>query len=57
MTKRAKPLRKRICFAANTFAKEYIFVSGGEYKKNALKKVEYFSIRNNKWAKAPELNV
>ena len=39
----------------STFAKEYIFVSGGFNGIIAFKSVEYFSVRNNQWVIAPDM--
>ena len=37
----------------STYAEEYIFVSGGS---GSIKTAEYYSVKNNNWTKAPEMN-
>ena len=60
-SEKAKPSTKRVLYyylsyAISTFEEKYVFISGGFNGYNSIKTVEYYSVSNNEWANAPEMN-
>ena len=52
------PTQRILGYAVSTFAKEFIFVTGGRLmqSRESMKTVEYYSVRNDQWNTAPEMN-